>query len=225
MPHFHIVKNIDIDESFRVSRVKSDFDVKNEHLTRVFEGDFNIPEKWQVGLIVGNSGTGKTTIMNQLFGGDNCSKVQFSRKSVIDDMPNVPVDDITKMFYAVGFGSVPCWLKPFDVLSNGEKMRVTLAKALLSNDFCVFDEFTSVVDRNVAQTMCIALRKCLDKYPNKRFVAVTCHKDVEAYLQPDWVFNTDTMTMSFPSAHVPLRNSPSEDATKKSGQNLGIIII
>lgn len=225
MSHFHIVKNVDIDESYRVSRIKSDFDVQNEHLNRVFDGDLTLPKEWQIGLIVGNSGTGKTTIMNELFNGDNCSNVEFTHKSVIDDMPKVDVDDIYRMFYAVGFGSVPCWLKPYSVLSNGEKMRVTLAKALLSNDFCVFDEFTSVVDRNVAETMCIALKKCLGKYPNKKFVAVTCHKDVEAYLQPDWIFNTDTMQMSFYRAHVHQNNLQSNGATKMSGRNLGIITI
>lgn len=225
MPRFHIVRNVDIDETFRVSRIKSDFDVKNEHLNRVFDGELNLPEKWQIGLIVGNSGTGKTTIMNELFGGDNCANFEFTHKSVIDDMPKGNLDDIIKMFYAVGFGSVPCWMKPYNVLSNGEKMRVTLAKALLSNDFCVFDEFTSVVDRNVAQTMCIALKKCLNKYPNKQFVAVTCHKDVEEYLQPDWIFNTDTMTMSFHRAHVHKKYSQLESATNPSGRNLETIII
>ena len=42
--------------------------------------------------------------------------------TVVDDMSkNVSIDDITKMFYSVGFGSVPSWLKPYSVLSNGEK--------------------------------------------------------------------------------------------------------
>ena len=225
MPHFNIVRNVDIDNTFRVSRIMSDFDVALDHVQSKFEGDLNVPDKWQIGLIVGNSGTGKSTIMNELFNGDN-SRFEYTHKSVIDDMPkDIPVDDIYKMFYSVGFGSMPCWLKPYHVLSNGEKMRVDLARALLSNDLCVFDEFTSVVDRNVAHAMCIALKKCLSVYPNKQFVAVTCHKDVEAYLQPDWVFNTDTMQMSFQSAHVHKNNLLLKGATEKSGQSLGIITI
>ena len=44
---------------------------------------------------------------------------------------NIETKDIEKMFYSVGFGSVPSWLKPYNVLSNGEKMRVDLARALL----------------------------------------------------------------------------------------------
>lgn len=72
-------------------------------------------------------------------------------------------------------------------------MRVDLARALLENDFIVFDEFTSVVDRQVAQTASIALNKTIKKL-NKQFIAVTCHYDILDWLQPDWVFDTNTMT-------------------------------
>lgn len=90
----------------------------------------------------------------------------WSGNAVIDDFPeDMTTEEIEKLFYAVGFGSVPCWLKPFKVLSNGEKMRVMLARALAEKDFFVFDEFTSVVDRTVAMTLCLSLNKCLKKYP------------------------------------------------------------
>nr|DAF16553.1 MAG TPA: hypothetical protein [Caudoviricetes sp.] len=148
----------------------------------------------------------------------------YSAKSVVDDMPKASIDDITKMFYAVGFGSVPSWLKPYSVLSNGEKMRVDLARALLERDFIVFDEFTSVVDRNVAQTACIAINKAIKK-TNKKFVAVTCHYDILDWLQPDWVFDTNTMTDFFGKAHDRKSNSQSGAVDAESGQNLGVIII
>jgi GNAT superfamily N-acetyltransferase len=104
------------------------------------------------------------------------------------------VEDITKAFNSVGFSSPPSWLKPYSVLSNGEKMRVDLARAILSEDnLFVFDEFTSVVDRNVAQIGSFAMQKAIRK-TSKKFIAVTCHYDVEDWLLPDWVFDTDTMT-------------------------------
>lgn len=113
---------------------------------------------------------------------------------MIDDFPeDMTVDEIEKLFYAVGFGSVPCWLKPFSVLSNGEKMRVMLARALAERDFFVFDEFTSVVDRTVAMTLCLSLNKCLKRYPNKKVILISCHKDILDWLDSDWVFSTDTM--------------------------------
>ena len=226
MQNLHIVKKVDIDTTFRVSRVMADFDVKTEHLDRVFDGEMNLPEKWQIGLICGASGTGKSTIAKEIFGSWYGNIQEFSAKSVIDDMPkNATVTEIERMFYAVGFGSVPCWLKPYSVLSNGEQMRVCLAKALLSNDRVCFDEFTSVVDRNVAKTLCMALSKCLKKYPQKQFVAVSCHKDIIEYLQPDWIFDTDTMQMVFQNAHEFPNDMRFIESAKNRGQSLGTIII
>ena len=150
---------------------------------------------------------------------------EYKAKSVVDDMPkSAKMDDITKMFYAVGFGSVPSWLKPYSVLSNGEKMRVDLARALLEKDFVCFDEFTSVVDRQVAQTACIAINKAIKK-TDKKFVAVSCHYDILDWLQPDWVFDTNKMQCFFGNAHDRKNNMKSENAIAVSGQNLGVIII
>lgn len=134
------------------------------------------------------------------------------------------VDEIEKMFYTVGFGSVPSWLKPFSALSNGEKMRVELANALLQNDFVVFDEFTSVVDRNVAQVASYAISKAIKK-TDKQFIAVTCHKDVLSWLQPDWVFDTDIMQMVFPDAHRRTENLWLNNVGVKNGKSLGVITI
>lgn len=134
------------------------------------------------------------------------------------------IEEIEKMFYTVGFGSVPSWLKPYKVLSNGEKMRVDLARALLENDKICFDEFTSVVDRNVAQTMCIATNKTIKKL-NKQFIAVSCHYDIIEWLQPDWIFDTNVMKMVPYQAHEEKKNLILKNANEASGQNLGNIII
>ena len=68
---------------------------------------------------------------------------------------------------------------------------------LEDNDIFVFDEFTSVVDRNVAQVSSLAIQKAIRRSGGgKKFVAVTCHYDVQDWLMPDWVFNTDNMTFT-----------------------------
>lgn len=72
-------------------------------------------------------------------------------------------------------------------------MRVDIARALcLGKPLVVFDEFTSVVDREVAKVSSYAISKAVRK-SNKKFIAVTCHYDVVDWLEPDWVFCTDTM--------------------------------
>jgi len=75
-------------------------------------------------------------------------------------------------------------------------MRVDIARALcLDQNEIVFDEFTSVVDREIAKVSAFAISKAVRR-SKKRFIAVTCHYDVVDWLDPDWVFCTDTMEFS-----------------------------
>lgn len=195
MPTFNIIRESKPKKSFRVASVIGKFDLPSEHIVENFNGDINLPDNWQVGLIVGKSGTGKTTIAKELFPDSYITNFQYTSESILDDMPkDKSVEEITSAFNSVGFSSPPSWLKPYSSLSNGQKMRVDLANAILSDkEFFVFDEFTSVVDRNVAQIGSFAMQKAIRK-TNKKFIAVTCHFDVEDWLLPDWVFDTDTMT-------------------------------
>lgn len=68
MPHFDIIKQSRPAKSFRVASVMGTYDLQTEHICERFVGDIDLPEKWNVGLIVGRSGTGKTTIATELFG-------------------------------------------------------------------------------------------------------------------------------------------------------------
>lgn len=61
---------------------------------------------------------------------------------------------------------------------------------LFSPSVVAFDEFTSVVDRNVARIASAAIAKAIRQGQIAcRFVAVTCHYDVTEWLQPDWVID------------------------------------
>ena len=225
---FNITKKIGSgDSSERVLQVLRDFDMTIEHAQESFSGSIDIEGKeWNVGLIVGASGTGKSTIAKEVFGNAYIRGYEYSSSSVLDDMPaDKDIKEIELAFTSVGFASPPSWLKPYDVLSTGEKMRVDLARAILSNQGIIcFDEFTSVVDRNVAKTSCIAVSNAI-RHSNKQFIAVTCHEDVVEWLQPDWVFCTDDMTSSFLYARALAASSPSESAGKKNGRSLGAITI
>lgn len=223
---FSIEKKSPIEESFRVQKIRSLFDYQNRESVEVFSGEIVLPENWQIGVIVGASGTGKTTIAREICGDVLDKEYVYSHKSVIDDMPKeCSIEAITRMFYSVGFGSVPSWLKPFAVLSNGEKMRVELANRLLSDDFSAFDEFTSVVDRNVAKTMCIATKKALSKMKTKQLLVVSCHHDILEWLEPDWIYDTGEQRSFFGKSHEPKASSQSGEWQKQNGKSLGSIII
>lgn len=193
MPSFDIVKQINPDNTYRVSSVCNAFDLDIEHAIEHFKCDIAIENMdWNVGLIVGGSGTGKSTIAKEVFGNEYIYKYQYKSKSVIDDMPKgKSIKEIEKAFTSVGFASPPSWLKPYDVLSNGEKMRVDLARNILDDkELIVFDEFTSVVNREVAKTSSYAISKAV-KEQNKKFVAISCHSDIIEWLEPDWIYSTD----------------------------------
>ena len=211
MQNFDIVKRSEVDNTFRVASIRGTYDLQMQNIEERFTGELHLPDEWRIGLIVGNSGTGKTTIAKHLFKDDYIVGFDYKAKSVVDDMPkNCSVAEITQAFSAVGFASVPSWLKPYAVLSNGEKMRVDLARAMLEKrELFVFDEFTSVVDRNVAKIGSFAMQKAIRKNNGGgKFVAISCHYDVEDWLMPDWVFDTNTMEFRV--------------CVKKKDQNVGL---
>jgi ABC-type ATPase involved in cell division/GNAT superfamily N-acetyltransferase len=144
---------------------------------------------WHVGLVVGPSGSGKSTLAREAFGGHLAGGYEWpADKCVVDGFPKaLGVKDITALLSSVGFSSPPAWLRPFRCLSNGEQFRVTLARAIAeSPGLAVMDEFTSTVDRTVAQVGSAAVAKTVRR-AGKRFVAVTCHYDVIDWLDPDWL--------------------------------------
>lgn len=199
MPSFDIIRESKPLDTYRVASVVGAFDLDVNKIKEHFKGNINIEGKdWSVGLIVGGSGTGKSTIAKELYSENYFFSHKYKAQSVIDDMPEgASVKEITKAFTSVGFSSPPSWLKPYSVLSNGEKMRCDLALCLLKDDpVFVFDEFTSVVNREVAKTASFAIQKAIRK-TDRKFIAVSCHSDIIEWLQPDWIYNTDEQRFFF----------------------------
>ncbi len=196
-------------------------------MDKKFVGQLPIEElDWKIGLIVGRSGTGKTTIAKQCFSGEYINGFNYGAETILDDFPeNLTTAQITDALCSVGFASPPDWLKPYANLSQGEKMRVDVARALLMpGKLAVFDEFTSVIDREIAHIACMAISKSVRK-SGKQFIAVTCHHDVTEWLSPDWVLNTDDMTFDKKKEPTQRLTSQSEKYLSASGNCLGNFII
>ena len=209
MPNFNILKTHTTENSFRVQSVRDLFSLNKLEVAETFEGCIPIEDTdWNIGVIVGGSGTGKTTIARECFGKNLISSFAYIKNSVIEDMPGeYSATEIGEVFTSVGFASPHSWLKSYAILSTGEKMRVDLARAMLeSGEFFVFDEFTSVVDRQIAKTGAMAIAKAVRRRGNK-FIAITCHYDVLEYLQPDWIYDTNEKKFFFP--HLSDQNSNS----------------
>jgi ABC-type ATPase with predicted acetyltransferase domain len=190
-----------IERTPRVMQMEGMFDVPRAAASELrWTADLPIEDRpWNVGLILGPSGCGKSTLARRLFPEQLARTFQWSgEKSLLDGFPAaMGVKDIIEVLSSVGFSSPPAWLRPFHVLSNGEQFRVGLARLLAeSPELAVVDEFSSVVDRTVAQIGSAALAKTVRRR-GQRFVAVTCHEDVEEWLQPDWIFRPASRGGSF----------------------------
>ncbi len=146
----------------------------------------SIPTHFRLGVIVGSSGSGKSTLLNK-FGKEDIP-VWDNTKSILSHFES-PDEAINKMG-AVGLNTIPSWYKSYDILSNGEKFRADLARKLKSGS--IIDEFTSVVDRNVAKAASVSLSRYLKSYDITNLVVATCHRDILEWLEPDWIIDTDS---------------------------------
>lgn len=193
-----------VSSSYRARALEGMFDVPRAPVTRMsWSGEIPIEDRdWQVGLIVGPSGSGKSTITRSLFG--EPTVLTWDGVSVVDDFAEqLSMAEIADVCQAVGFNTIPAWLRPHAVLSTGEQFRVEIARRMLETPAdrpIVIDEFTSVVDRQVAKIGAHAAQKYARKHA-RQFVAVSCHYDVEEWLRPDWVFEPAMMQFTWGSDH------------------------
>jgi ABC-type ATPase involved in cell division/GNAT superfamily N-acetyltransferase len=197
--------------SYRAARVQSLFNAESGQAFDL-DADLDIDDDdWQVGVIVGPSGSGKTSMGRDVLGaealhtGGNWPEDQ----PIVDAIsPGGDFDAVTAALSAVGLGSVPSWLRPYQVLSNGEKFRAELARIVAEEPArVVIDEFTSVVDRQIAKIGALAFQKAWRRTKGKA-VLLSCHYDVLDWLEPDWIFDTSTGVFERAAAGRRLRRRP-----------------
>jgi ABC-type lipoprotein export system ATPase subunit/GNAT superfamily N-acetyltransferase len=174
----------------RTSQLEALFDAPaGEKLAHTWSADLPLDERpWNIGLIVGPSGAGKTTVARHLFG-DMSAPEWPEDEAIVDAFPkDMLIKEITGLLSSVGLGSIPSWLRPYHTLSTGEQFRADVARQLAEHeDLAVVDEWTSTVDRQVAKVTSAATAKTVRK-SKRRLVAVSCHYDIVDWLQPEWVY-------------------------------------
>jgi ABC-type ATPase involved in cell division len=205
MPRADIVKQTPIKRTPRVMQLESLFELAP---TQTSENTWQVhlpieQQSWNIGLIVGPSGSGKSTIINHIWPDQTVAALNWpSDQSIVDAFPkHKTIKEITAALSSVGFSSPPAWLRPYSQLSNGEQFRATLARAIIEANPqipFVIDEYTSVVDRTVAQIGSAAVAKTIRKN-NLQMIAAGVHYDVINWLQPDWIYDTAEHTFAWRS--------------------------
>lgn len=186
--------------SYRSARVKSLFNASNGCNFDLEIDNVDLSGNWNIGVVVGPSGSGKTSIGKMIFGANKIYDYHQgwdNDKPIIDCIaPDGDFNEVTGALSNVGLGDVPAWLRPFRVLSNGEQFRAGLARLICEKPTeIVVDEFTSVIDRQIAKIGSQAFQKSWRKNnPKGKIVLLTPHYDILEWLQPDWVIDTKTKT-------------------------------
>jgi ABC-type transporter Mla maintaining outer membrane lipid asymmetry ATPase subunit MlaF len=169
-------------------------------------------------LFVGPSGSGKSTALaeleRQFAGGCMVQRVSFPADVAILDRvaPWASLGEALSTLTSCGLGEAALWLRPFEGLSEGEKFRARLARAIALHsrgtvvrpplqgegrpDHCsqssgtraplMCDEFCASLHRRAAK----AISFCLRKLVTKRCLSVVlacANEDVIADLQPDLI--------------------------------------
>jgi len=166
------------------------FDIQDaEESTTRISNNMYLPESWNIGVIYGGSGTGKSTLLRKF--GEIKTPTFDPTKPLISNFDFTTPEDAANILSSMGLASVPSWLRPFHTLSNGEQDRARIAYLIgsASNDEIVLiDEFTSVVDRDVAKAMSNSISKFIQR-TGKRIILASCHFDIMEWIKPNWIYS------------------------------------
>lgn len=194
MQSYELILQSEIFKTFRCTKAANSLDIDVEKKSvHKFQINADIDSPFNIGLIVGASGSGKTTFAKHVYGDECFETLLDESRPIIDQFPeSFSYDECAAMLSGVGLTAVPCWIRPAYTLSNGQKARAECALQMANNaslgKVIVIDEWTSVVDRAVAKVMSHCIQKHARK-TGKRIVLLSCHYDVIEWLNPDWVID------------------------------------
>lgn len=197
MQNFKLKLISPVSTSFKCVKAANSLDIDAEKKSiHEFNVSADIETKFNIGLIVGASGSGKTTLAKHIWGDDCFDEILNPKLPVIEQFPEkYSYDECAAMLCGVGLTSVPCWIRPAQTLSNGQRARAecALQMARMDKQIIIIDEWTSVVDRTIAKVMSHCIQKHARKIDTK-IILLSCHYDVIEWLNPDWIIDANKQT-------------------------------
>jgi ABC-type lipoprotein export system ATPase subunit len=163
------------------------------------------PAPGQIVLVTGPSGAGKSSLLRHLRDTTprpvvDCATIPWTDGLVIDQFGQ-DVEAGLALLSRFGLGEAQTYLRPPAHLSDGQRWRLRLARAVHrvtrddSSTRCapilLADEFCAVLDRLTAMIVARALRRAVDATPGLCAVVATSHEDLEEALVADVVVRCD----------------------------------
>lgn len=141
--------------------------------------------------ITGASGAGKSVLLRELYNAINddekieLTDIELPKDSALVDCIGGDFLDSMSMLSKAGLNDVFCILNQPERLSDGQKYRFRLAKALASGKRIIFaDEFCSNLDRITAAVIAYNIREFANRH-RVSFILAGSHDDILADLLPD----------------------------------------
>ncbi|MEO0631071.1 MAG: hypothetical protein AAFY46_10135 [Planctomycetota bacterium] len=178
-------------------RIYESDNLNTERLSDLAEAGANLAgvlAPGDVALVIGPSGSGKSTLIRafqEASGALAATPISGLAKRPPVCMIRRDLDSTLATLARVGLGEARRLVTPAGLLSDGERARLSLARAIAHSRGraavrdVVCDEFTSSLDRLTARSVCRCIRRALA--PGQRLVCATAHDDVVRHLNPDVV--------------------------------------
>ena len=159
---------------------------------------FTIFNNFQIGFddndivyITGDSGSGKSILLREIMNNLSQDEYIFEKDLIIKDNETLveglgeDLNTAIKILSIVGLNDAFLYLRRYNELSDGQKLRYRLAKMIASNKkIYIFDEFSGTLDRDTAKIISFNIQKYIRKN-NKILIVATTHSDLKEDLCPN----------------------------------------
>ena len=160
--------------------------------------DLDVPDDYSVLYITGESGSGKSVLLNELFPDYKVESIPTKPLFLWGGESTEQQIETMKILTLVGISDAILFINTYDRLSDSQKARARIALELMSNkETIVIDEFLSTLDRKTAKPVAYCIQKAIRQL-GKKLVVATAHDDLGEYLKPDYII----IGNAFPSEFI-----------------------